>query len=60
MIDFHEGHALRRGPMIDFKGGTRYVCIDCRSHGIAPYELIKDAPHWTEQDYWDNVDWIEA
>ena len=39
---------------------TAWACIDCRSWGEAPHELVKDAPDWTEEDYWNNVDWIEA
>jgi len=58
-VSFHEDHDLRRGPMVTFRL-TAWACIDCRSWGEAPHELVKDAPDWTEEDYWNNVDWIEA
>lgn len=62
LIKDHEGHALRRGPTISLGGDTCWVCIDCRVLGVDFYnmERARDLPEWTDQDYWDNVDWIES
>lgn len=61
LIRDHEGHALRRGPMVSFYGDTYWCCTDCRLVGMdfRNKERARDLPEWTEQDYWDNVDWIE-
>jgi hypothetical protein len=55
----HIGHDLRRGPLVDLllQG---YVCLTCRVIGeISPW-VLGDVTDWTEQDYYDNIDWIEG
>lgn len=55
----HEGHAVRRGPFADpVRRG--WVCIDCHLVGETYRQLLDDVPDWAEQDYFDNVDWIEG
>lgn len=56
----HEDHDLRRGPTFDFHGCTYFACITCRTVGINPYGLVKGLPDWTDEDYYDNIDWIEG
>jgi len=57
----HIGHALRRGPMVTFMGDVGFVCITCKVAGECPgYWLPEGTPDWTDEDYYANVDWIEA
>lgn len=48
--------------MVSFYGDTYWACIDCHLVGMdfRNRERATDLPEWTEQDYLDNVDWIEA
>lgn len=56
----HEGHELRRGPVMDLKGTTAYACLTCHSYGAGSFGQLKSVPHLSEQDYYDNIDWIEG
>lgn len=58
VIEGHEGHALRRGPMT-WPRETHWVCLDCEEIGVA-HGRTPDIPPWAEQDYWDHLDWIEG
>lgn len=62
LIEDHEGHALRRGPMINLFLDTWWVCLDCRMVGMdfRNKERASDLPGWTDEDYEANKDWIEA
>lgn len=62
LIRDHEGHALKRGPMISIFGDTYWACIDCRLVGLdfRNKERATELPHWTAEDYEANKDWIEA
>lgn len=62
LIRDHEGHALRRGPMVSMLGDTYWACITCRVVGMdfRNVERATDLARWSNEDYEANKDWVEA
>lgn len=59
MLGDHEGHELRRGPWYH-PLWVFFACLTCKTVGGGHWAYIKDMPEWTEQDYLDNIEWIEG
>lgn len=55
----HAGHDVKRSGLIWFDK-LEYVCLDCRSFGSGPIDELLGLVEWTEDDYYDNIDWIES